>query len=175
MSRARGVAAAATLDIGSHSGWTGFMNNQEITMHKPPTSGARRGVPGLTLCLRCPSRCTPRSAQCLTGQPPRYTVPVRLFRPRGRPPACHRRGRSPLPSPPRDRADGATLGRPRHQPRRTRRPTFRDVTPRGSSPAFEDGPLSLGHATPPAARLMGRRDARPHTMRTRRPAPRDAG
>jgi four helix bundle protein len=33
MSRARRVAAAATLDMGSHSGWTGCMNNQEATMH----------------------------------------------------------------------------------------------------------------------------------------------
>ena len=32
--------------------------------------------------------------------------------------------------PARDRADGATLGRPRHQPRRTRRPALRDATPR---------------------------------------------
>ena len=33
----------------------------------------------------------------------------------------------PYPSPSRGRADGATLGRPRHEPRRTRRPAFRDV------------------------------------------------
>ena len=42
--------------------------------------------------------------------------------PRGRPPARHRCGRSPLNRPSRDRAVGATLGRPRHEPRRTRRP-----------------------------------------------------
>ena len=90
-------------------------------------SGAHRGVPGSTLCLRCPLCCAPRSAQCPTGQPPRYTAPVHLLPPRSRPPACHRRGRSPLPSPPRDRADGATLGRPRHEPRRTRRPALRDA------------------------------------------------
>ena len=69
----------------------------------------------------------PRSEQCLGGQPPRESGPVRPFRPRGRPPACHRRGRSPLPSPPRDRADGATLGRPRQEPRRARRPAPRDA------------------------------------------------
>ena len=79
------------------------------------------------MCLRCPPGCTPRSAQCPTGQPPRTTAPVRLSRQRGRPPACHRRGRSSLPSPSRDRADGATLGRPRHPPRRTRRPARRDA------------------------------------------------
>ena len=42
---------------------------------KPPLSvrayGLHRGVPGLILCLRYPSGCVPRSAQCLTGQPPR--------------------------------------------------------------------------------------------------------
>ena len=73
--------------------------------------GAHRGVPGSTLCLRCPPGCTALSAQCPTGHPPRTTAPVRLSKPRDRPPACHRRGRSPSPSPPRDRADGATLGR----------------------------------------------------------------
>ena len=73
--------------------------------------------------------------------------------------------------PPRDRADGATLGRPRHQPRRTRRPAPRDATPRGSSPACLNAPPPRGHATPPVARLKvgpappyGRRDARPHTV-----------
>ena len=55
---------------------------------------------------------------------------MHLLPPRGRPPACHRRGRSPLPPPSRDRADGATLGRPRHEPRRTRRPALRVATPR---------------------------------------------
>ena len=158
-------------------------------------SGAHRGVPGSTLCLRClsspasrrrnadpvpgslftargrlaplPSRSSMRglresrarellaltgacrarhcagndpSASCLAphnadaGQPPRYTVPVRPSTPRGRPPASHRRGRSPLPPPPRDRADGTTLGGSRHQPRRTRRPALRDATKRGPSP-----------------------------------------
>jgi four helix bundle protein len=40
MSRARQVAAAATLDIGFHSGWWGCMNNQEVIMHSPlPSTG----------------------------------------------------------------------------------------------------------------------------------------
>jgi hypothetical protein len=84
-------------------------------------SGAHRGVPGLTLCLRCFSGSISRSAQCLTGQPPRNTSPVQLLPRRGRPPAFHRRGRSPLRSPPRDRADGATLAR------KARRPVLRDA------------------------------------------------
>jgi len=53
----------------------------------------------------------PRGARC-----------GRLFRLRGRPPACHRRGRSPLNQPTSDHADGATLGRwdakASHRPRR---------------------------------------------------------
>jgi hypothetical protein len=64
--------------------------------------------------------------------------------PRGATPAGHRSGASapatkqaagalsarsqPFNPPPRDRADGATLGRPRQQPRRTRRPALRDAT-----------------------------------------------
>ena len=51
---------------------------------------------------------------------------MRLSTPRARPPASHRRGRSPLPSPPRDRADGATPARRR----RARRPAHRDTVPR---------------------------------------------
>ena len=35
MSRARQVAAAATLDMGFHSGWWGCMNNQEVIMRNP--------------------------------------------------------------------------------------------------------------------------------------------
>jgi len=69
------------------------------------------------------SRLLARTAQCHTGQPSRSSVPVRLSPQRSRPPALHRRGRSPCPSLPRDHADGATLGRLR----RTRRPGFRDA------------------------------------------------
>ena len=42
-----------------------------------------------------PTGTAARRAQLPTGQPPRYTVPVHLFTPRGRPSAHHRRGRSP--------------------------------------------------------------------------------
>ena len=59
------------------------------------TSCALWGVRGLTLCLRCPTGDPPRFAQCLTGHPPRHTDPVHISKPRCRPPACHRRGRSP--------------------------------------------------------------------------------
>jgi len=60
--------------------------------------------------------------------------------------------------PSRDHADGATLGRRR----RTRRPGLQDAGQRGEPPAYRCFPLSLGYAIPTAARLMGRRDARPH-------------
>ena len=53
--------------------------------------------------------------------------------------------------------------------RRIRRSTPWDATPRGSSPAYVNAPPSRGHATPPATRLMGRRDARPHNA-DQRPA-----
>ena len=210
--------------------------------------GLHRGVPGLTLCLRCRPGCPSPTAQCLTGQPPRQS----------RPPASHRRGRSPsrcpratapmgrrwdargtsrggpegrgsehanlarspgragfdivpamhsrlfttprtmsnratlaakrsgaplhatrqaagVPSagsqpfnhPPRDRDDGATLG----CRRQTRRPVPRDAMGRGTTPAPRSGPPPLGHATPSVARLMGRRDARPHTPDQKAGAP----
>ena len=42
-----------------------------------------------------PTGTAARRAQLPTGQPPRYTVPVHLSKPRRRPSAHHRRGRSP--------------------------------------------------------------------------------
>ena len=129
---------------------------------RPEHAGIWRspGRAGFDIVPAMPFRQPPRSAQCLTGQPSRYTLPVRLSTRRGRPPACHRRGRSPpshllatAPMVRRWAARGKSRGGP--EGRRSR-------TPRGSSPACDDVPLSLGHATPPATCLMGRRDARPH-------------
>ena len=69
----------------------------------------------------------------------------------------------PSNPPPRDRADGATLGRrDANASRRIRRPALRDVRARGPLPTCRLAPLSRGHAIPSSARLMGRRDARPH-------------
>jgi hypothetical protein len=51
-----------------------------------------------------------RSAQMPTGLPRGARCGL-LSRRRGRPPACHRRGRSPHNQPTSDHADGATLGR----------------------------------------------------------------
>ena len=66
---------------------------------KPPRStrtyGLHRGVPGLILCRPGPTGSALRPAQCHAGQPSRWIAPVQLFRLRRRPPACHRRGRSP--------------------------------------------------------------------------------
>ncbi len=67
-----------------------------------------------------PSGTANHRARCHTGLP--RAARCGLFsRRRGRPPACHRRGRSPLIHYTIDRADGATLGRRR----RTRRPGIR--------------------------------------------------
>jgi len=64
-------------------------------------------------------------AQMPTGLP-RAGLYGLLFRLRGRPPACHRRGRSPSNQPTRDRADGATLGRwDAKASQRPRRPEIR--------------------------------------------------
>ena len=65
--------------------------------YSPATSEycALRGVPSLSLCLRCFYRYLPRTAHWHAGQPSRCTVPVHLSTSRSRPPACHRRGRSP--------------------------------------------------------------------------------
>jgi hypothetical protein len=56
------------------------------------------------------SRPAPHNADA--GHPPRHTVQVHLSTPRGRPPACHRRGRSPslhlLATPPMVRRSGAS-------------------------------------------------------------------
>jgi len=53
------------------------------------------GRAGSAVVPEQPTGTAARPAQLPTGQPPRYTVPVHLFTPRGRPSACHRRGRSP--------------------------------------------------------------------------------
>ena len=56
---------------------------------------AHRGVPGTPLCRDNPPATRPHPHNGAAGQPPRQSVPVHLSTPRGRPPACHRRGRSP--------------------------------------------------------------------------------
>ena len=143
-------------------------------MHKPPTGtgcdaldkaieGAQIAVslasdraglwrsPGravLDIVPETPSPSEPRPEQCLGGQPPRYTVPVRLFRPRSRPPACQRRGRSSHNNPPGDRAEGATLDRPRHEPGRTRRRALRESKPGGRDARATLCPHSQGYWAP---------------------------
>ena len=102
----------------------------------------------MTLCLRGNSGCTPRSAQCPTGQPPRYTAPVRLLKLRGRPPALHRRGCSPSIHPrataPMERrwdARGTSRGGPEGRRSGTPLHATRPVSHLPTSP------LPLGHAT----------------------------
>ena len=63
MSRARRVAAAATLDMGHLSGWEGSMNNQEVIMRNAlPTAGLiahskalEAAAIAITLVLRVPA------------------------------------------------------------------------------------------------------------------------
>jgi len=82
------------------------------------------GVPGPFLC-RSDLPTTPRLAHKMRTGLPRGARCGLLFRPRGRPPARHRRGRSPLNQPTRDHADGATLGRrDANASRRPRRPVM---------------------------------------------------
>jgi hypothetical protein len=83
------------------------------------------GVPGPFLC-RNDLPATPRLAhKTRTGLPRRARCGL-LLRLRGRPPACHRRGRSPHNQPTSDHADGATLGRwDAAASRRPRRPEMR--------------------------------------------------
>jgi hypothetical protein len=76
------------------------------TRGKPPPIG----VPGMTLCRNdlAATRRAPHKVHAGLPRGARYGLLLRL---RGRPPACHRRGRSPQNQPTCDHADGATLGR----------------------------------------------------------------
>ena len=104
------------------------------------------GRAGFDIVPTMSNRRHPRSAQCLTGQPPRYTLPVHLSTPRGRPPACHRRGRSPIPSP---------SARPRR---------WGDAGPPAAIAAADQKAGATGrHAT----RIISRLPARPTVSRTR--------
>ena len=66
---------------------------ETATVHAGNTP--HRGVPSLESSLAHALTVHSRSEKLQGGQPPRYTVPVHLFRLQRRPPACHRRGRSP--------------------------------------------------------------------------------
>ncbi len=99
------------------------------------------GVPGTPLCWNhhpAPPRAPHNGATGL----PRGARCGLLSRPRGRPPARHRRGRSPLNQPTSDHADGATLGRrDAKASRRPRRPVLRAWS--GTTAATGTGPVSL--------------------------------
>ena len=97
----------------------------------PPSTWKARpnGVPGLTLC---------RNDHPASRRSPHNVIPGslgerddgQLSRRRGRPPARHRRGRSPPRQPTRDHADGATLGRwDAKASRRPRRPVTEGSVP----------------------------------------------
>ncbi len=82
--------------------------------------GASLGVRGLTLC-RQDHPATHRAPHNVIPGSPGRRASAWLSRQRGRPPACHRRGRSPSIHHPSDRADGTTLGH-RRRPRRPEPP-----------------------------------------------------
>ena len=133
--------------------------NHFTTRGKPrPT-----GVPGPHLCRNDLPAERSAPAQMPTGLP-RGARRGQFSRLRGRPPARHRRGRSPLRSPTRDRADGATLGRrDANASRRPRRPGMRVSGTR--DPTRPNTPHSLGNARPASTTLTGRLEARPHNLR----------
>ncbi len=90
----------------------------------PRKTAPHRGAGSAFVPVRPPGRAA-RSAQMPTGLP-RGARCGQLSRPRGRPPARHRRGRSPPHLPTRDHADGATLGRrDANASGRPRRPVLR--------------------------------------------------
>ncbi len=99
-----------------------------------------RGAGSAFVPVRPPGRAA-RPAQMPTGLPREARCGL-LFRPRGRPPACHRRGRSPLNQPTCDHADGATLGhRDAKASRWPRRPVLRARS--GTTAATETGAVSV--------------------------------
>ena len=72
---------------------------------------------------------------------------------RGRPPACHRRGRSPRNQPTSDHADGATLGRwDANASRRPRRPAMRTPRPFRSARQPDASPRCPPNSRPARAR-----------------------
>ena len=89
-------------------------------------------------------------AQCHTGLPRGARCGL-LSRLRGRPPACHRRGRSPSRLPTRDHADGATLGRwDATASQRPRRPVMRTGSGTGARPEKGRGSIRIrGRLTNP--------------------------
>ena len=88
------------------------------TRKTPPHRGA-----GYAIVLEPPPGSAPRPAQWRYRAPSGSAPQSWFSRRRGRPPARHRRGRSPLNQPTRDHADGATLGRrDANASRRPRRP-----------------------------------------------------
>ncbi len=99
------------------------------------------GVPGPFLC-RSDLPTTPRLEHKMRTGLPRGARCGLLSRLRGRPPAYHRRGRSPLNQPTRDHDDGATLGRrDANASQRPRRPVMR--TRSGTTAATGTGPVSV--------------------------------
>ena len=108
--------------------------NRDRTRARGGTPSSGRAGHGMCRYILPATRHDPHNGAA--GQPSRQSVPVHLYRLGRRPPACHRRGRISFPSPSRDHADGATLGRLR----RTRRPAGLRDAERDTAPGPADTP-----------------------------------
>jgi len=100
------------------------MSYQPDTFPNERKTSSHRGAGFDIVPVRPPGNAS-CNAQCHSGLPRGARCGL-LFRLRGRPPACHRRGRSPPNQPTSDHADGATLGRwDAKASQRPRRPVLR--------------------------------------------------
>ena len=89
MSRARQVAATATLDIGFHSGWTGCMNNPEVTMQQTAQQtgfdaqdkATRAAIIAISLVMRVPAPLKSIADQVIRSA---SSVPANIAEGRGR-------------------------------------------------------------------------------------------
>ena len=75
--------------------WVVLMNPARANCLRARGRHCSPGRAGLDIVPASAFRHPPHPAQCHAGQPSREMVPVRPSLSRGRPPACHRRGRSP--------------------------------------------------------------------------------
>jgi len=129
------------------------------------------GVPGTPLCWNH-HPAPPRSPHNGATGLPREARCGLLSLLRGRPPACHRRGRSPLNQPTSDHADGATLGRwDAKASRRPRRPVLRAASVTASVTASETAPGAASETAPGAASGTSVRDSVRGSVGNQRNAP----
>ncbi len=133
----------------------------------PPRVGGKEafpGVPGSALCRIDPPARGALRTMPYRAPPGRAPLPG-LFRLRGRPPASHRRGRSPSNSPPTRPRRWGDAGPPGRQRVTAGRKAGAEGVSEPGIPPSPTVPHSLGYAQPASTSLTGRRDARPHNAR----------